>query len=69
MGEDELYVFKPVLSQGGEGISFERGSELSNNIEQRTGSWVIQEFVDPFLYKGRKTHMRPLTLVSLSSSL
>ena len=64
MDEDELYVFKPVLSEGGQGISFERGSELSNNIERRKGSWVIQEFIDPFLYKGRKTHMRPLTLVS-----
>lgn len=28
----ELYVYKPVVGFGGEGISFERGSVLSNNI-------------------------------------
>lgn len=74
MGADELYVYKPVLGFGGEGISFERGADLTRRIRTREDEgeeggggrgkdWVVQEFIYPFLYNGKKTHMRPITLL------
>lgn len=69
MGANELYVYKPVLGFGGEGISFERGADLSRRIRageeggSRGKDWVVQEFIYPFLYNGKKTHMRPITLL------
>lgn len=64
MDADDLYVYKPALGSGGAGILFKRGVELSQLIRegQTKGGFVIQEFVNPFLYNGKKTHMRPITL-------
>ncbi|CAM9496432.1 unnamed protein product [Ectocarpus fasciculatus] len=65
MAADNLYVYKPSLGSGGKGIRFERGVELSKKIREgeiKRGGFVIQEFVNPFLYNGKKTHMRPITL-------
>ena len=65
MQERDLYVYKPVLGSGGEGILFERGDELLRRLRQQGPgrSFVVQEFIDPFLYNGKKTHMRPITLL------
>lgn len=69
MDENKIYVYKPSESAGGAGIRFERGSEVSQfirGIENHSGSpsgWVVQDFINPFLYDGRKTHLRALTLL------
>ena len=69
MNGNELYVYKPVLGFGGEGISFERGDELLWSLREQqeeqepAREFVVQEFIDPFLHDGRKTHMRPITLL------
>ena len=64
----DLYVYKPVLGYGGEGISFRKGHEMVSSILEKeesrdTSSWVVQEFINPLLYNGKKTHIRPLTLI------
>lgn len=68
MKEDSVYVYKPVLGHSGEGITFKTGYEMSKAMvdqEENGGpaQWVIQEFVDPFLFDNKKTHMRVLTLI------
>ena len=68
MDHESVYVYKPVLGHSGEGITFKSGKDMSESImeqEENGGpvNWVIQEFVDPFLFKGKKTHMRVLTLI------
>lgn len=68
MEEDSIYVYKPVLGHSGEGITFKTGYEMSKAIvkqERNRGpvNWVIQEFVDPYLFDNKKTHMRVLSLI------
>lgn len=61
---ENTYVYKPVLGSGGNGILFKRGGDMSRLIRyQDKRSWVIQEFIDPYLYNNKKTHMRCITLV------
>lgn len=75
MDEDKIYVYKPSDMSGGEGLRFQKGSEVSKfvtELENTSGGssseWVIQAFVDPFLYEGRKTHLRALTLMIVQPS-
>ena len=61
--EDAMYVYKPTIGVGGTGIVFVEGDEVEEFLETKKGrKWVIQEFVEPFLYDGKKTHFRALTL-------
>lgn len=69
MEEDKIYVYKPAHAFQGTGIRFERGSDLLTFVTgMEEGSrpatkWIIQDFVNPFLHDGRKTHHRVLTLL------
>lgn len=68
MEEENTYVYKPVLGSGGNGIVFKRGREMVTSIRERESSgdrssWVIQEFIHPYLHDNKKTHMRCITLV------
>lgn len=63
-----LYVFKTVLGSMGEGILFKDGVEMAGMLSEKEGrgdrsGWIVQEFVDPLLFDGRKTHMRAITLI------
>jgi hypothetical protein len=63
--ESKMYVYKPVLGSQGIGIKFLRGQEMyasMASLESAGTEWVVQEFIDPFLFLGKKTHMRTLTL-------
>lgn len=63
--ESKMYVYKPVLGSQGIGIKFLRGGEMyasMASLEAAGKEWVVQEFIDPFLFRGKKTHMRTLTL-------
>lgn len=69
MDKDMIYVYKPSNGAGAAGIVFQKGSEVSKlvkDLESKSGAsseFVVQAFVDPFLYDGRKTHLRALTLM------
>lgn len=64
MDRDSVYVYKPVYGYQGRGISFARGSGILTHIhEEEEEEWVVQEFVNSFLYKGKKNHIRVVTMV------
>ena len=65
--EDKIYVFKPSGGANGKGLTFAKGKDM---MYYTTGheSWVIQEFINPFLYNDRKTHLRVLSLVIVRSN-
>ena len=62
--EDSMYVYKPnVLGHGGNGIIFNKGRYLLNVVENSDKKdWVIQKFINPFIFRERKTHFRSMTL-------
>lgn len=62
MGRESVYVYKPVYGYQGRGISFAKGSDILTYIHERE-EWVVQEFVNSFLYKGKKNHIRVVTMV------
>ena len=59
---ESVYVFKPSNQFGGDGILFIKGNEVEELVESFKGSYVIQKFVDPFLFNNKKTHFRTLTM-------
>lgn len=66
--QKNTYVYKPVLGSGGNGIVFKRGGEMVSSLREKESrgdksSWVVQEFIQPYLHNNRKTHMRCITLV------
>lgn len=66
--ESIIYVLKPTGGAAGRGISFKKGGDIYNDLVENEkndppGTWVVQEFVNPFLYENRKTHFRVLSLV------
>lgn len=68
MEGEVTYVYKPVLGFGGEGILFKNAREMSRYIREKESSgdrsgWVVQEFIDPYLFHKKKTHMRIITLI------
>lgn len=68
MEGENTYVYKPVLGSGGNGIVFKRGVEMASDLREKESrgdksSWVVQEFIQPYLHDKRKTHMRCVTLV------
>jgi len=69
---DSIYVYKPSKGYGGQGISFESGESILDITKKRNeagdDSWVVQEFIMPFLYNNRKTHFRVLSLVIVQPS-
>jgi len=61
--KDSIYVFKPSATFGGAGILFIEGGQVENVVDEHKGeSWVIQEYVEPYLYNDKKTHFRALTM-------
>lgn len=74
MNPDKLYVYKPVRGTGGNGIAFKKGHQMTKYVEDQTAQgvpsddWVIQEFVDPFLWNNKKTHMRSISLLIIQPS-
>lgn len=68
MEEERIYVYKPVYGYQGRGIFFMKGVDMARKLvdeEQRGGAsdWVVQEFVESFLYNGKKNHVRVVTLL------
>ena len=68
MEEGNTYVYKPVLGSGGDGIVFRRGDEMVKGIREKESrgdrySWVVQDFIHPYLHEKKKTHMRCITLI------
>lgn len=63
MDPQGLYVFKPSNSADGVGVRFERGDVLMEKLVDEEGGWVVQQFITPYLFKGRKTHLRTLSIV------
>lgn len=61
--DDSIYVFKPSNQFGGDGILYIEGNQVDSVTSSHKGSWVIQKYVDPFLYNDKKTHFRALTAV------
>ena len=74
MNPNKLYVFKPVMGTKGGGIEFKKGHQMTEYIESEgkkgvpSSYWVIQEFVDPFLWNNKKTRMRPVTMLIIQPS-
>ena len=67
--DDSIYVFKPSDGDRGNGIVFFKGNDLkevTNNTSSK--NWIVQDFIEPFLYNGRKNHLRTLTLVICRSN-
>ena len=60
--DDSIYVFKPSNQFGGDGILFIKGNEVENIVSSYIGSWVVQKFIEPFLYQNKKTHFRTITM-------
>jgi len=70
MEEGSLYVYKPLIGYGGEGILFMNGLEMYTELKKKkdrgsTRGWIVQEFVDPFLVNEKKSHSRVLTLIMI----
>jgi hypothetical protein len=66
MEEDLVYVYKPIYGSQGKGIKFMKGLEILEYVKNKHKSrWIIQEFVEPFTYRKKKTHTRVVTLVIL----
>lgn len=64
MEDDGIYVYKPVYGYQGRGITFRKGFDMKTKISDEDGSdWIVQEFVESFLYNGRKNHMRVISLI------
>ena len=64
MAPTSFYVYKPDVGEQGNGIFFMRGLDMYLELKNKgDGGWIIQEFVDPFLVNGKKTHTRVITLV------
>ena len=60
---EKIYVFKPSNGADGEGIAFKTGKTLGEVIpNNKKDEWVVQSFVSPFLFDGKKTHFRTLSL-------
>lgn len=66
--EDEsIYVFKPSKGLGGNGIVFFEGKDFETVVKKsKSQNWVVQQFIEPFLYDGKKNHLRTLTLIVIS---
>ncbi len=65
MVKDNIYVYKLTAGSAGDDIVFAKGPAILQKIKENTEvvSWVIQDFIRPFLYDNRKTHFRILSLV------
>jgi len=67
LDENKIYVFKPSNGADGHGLIFRKGKDIMN-YTNTDRSWVIQEFINPYLYNNRKNHLRVLSLVLLRSN-
>lgn len=56
-----IYVYKPVHGYQGRGIAFKKGSDI-HKYTRVNGNWIVQEFINSFLYRGKKNHIRVITL-------
>lgn len=64
LNQNSLYVFKPSNGADGKGLIFKKGMYMMNYIQsKKNDSWVIQEFINPYLFEGKKTHFRVLSLI------
>ena len=64
VNQNGIYVFKPSEGYDGNGIQFIRGSDVGELVENtEESSWIIQDFINPFLYQNKKTHFRVISLV------
>ena len=64
LDEDSIYVFKPATGADGNGILFQKGSQIMEHVSDKYDqSWVIQEFVNPYLYNERKSNFRIISFV------
>lgn len=68
MNPRQMYVFKPSTGIQGTGIRFGFGKQILELLESRNDEWVIQKFINPYLYKGRKTHFRFVSLVIVQTN-